>query len=440
VQTKRDQLQAHNFVAGRLKAALLRGDADALETPTRRFSAAAFAGVLVAALLVAGFAVFGFILPGGNRGWREPGSIIVEKETGTRYLFLDGVLRPVPNLASARLVVGVDGRIRSVSERSLRGVPHGLPVGIAGAPDALPQPARMTREPWLVCVHGAGSVTVLVGASAGAGVGADAAVAVAGPDGTSYLVWRDRRWRVRDRSGLVAFGFAGVRPLPVTTRWLDALPPGAEVRAPHVAQRGQPGLPVDGHPTRVGQVFAVRTNDGTDFYLLLADGLVPLSPAATALVLADPDSRAGYGDQPVQPVPVGADVVVTAPHSATALDMDLPAVPPRPFDVDGRALCVRRTVGAGSGPPVQVVLTAPPATGDRVVVPPGSGLLARAGQAVYLITDLGLKYPLPSQAAATALGYADVTAVDVPAVLLALLPTGPVLDPSRAGATLLTGT
>ena len=47
MQTKRDQLQAHNFVVSRLRSALLQGDADALETPTRRFSVAAFAFPLV---------------------------------------------------------------------------------------------------------------------------------------------------------------------------------------------------------------------------------------------------------------------------------------------------------------------------------------------------------------------------------------------------------
>src|SRR5215475_483997 len=106
MQSKKDQLQAHNFVVGRLRSALLRGDADAIETPTRRFSAAGFAGLLVGALLVAGFGVWGLIFPGGNRGWQAPGTIIVEKETGTRYLYLGGTLRPVLNLASARLLAG----------------------------------------------------------------------------------------------------------------------------------------------------------------------------------------------------------------------------------------------------------------------------------------------------------------------------------------------
>jgi hypothetical protein len=77
-----------------------------------------------------------------------------------------------------------------------------------------------------------------------------------------------------------------------------------------------------------------------------------------------------------------------------------------------------------------------------VVVAPGAGVLARAplapgvpGQALYLITDVGLKYPLASVEVAEKLGYAGVAPVEVPALLLALVPTGPALSPDRAGET-----
>jgi hypothetical protein len=46
---------------------------------------------------------------------------------------------------------------------------------------------------------------------------------------------------------------------------------------------------------------------------------------------------------------------------------------------------------------------------------------------MYLVTEDGAKFPVANDAAASALGYSSSTAVAVPADLLALLPTGPVL-------------
>jgi hypothetical protein len=77
-------------------------------------------------------------------------------------------------------------------------------------------------------------------------------------------------------------------------------------------------------------------------------------------------------------------------------------------------------------------------TADQVGIPAGTGVLAREeptpgvpGVAEFLVTDFGVKFPLPGTSA-SALGYADGAAADVPGQLLALLPTGPVLSPTAA--------
>jgi len=82
---------------------------------------------------------------------------------------------------------------------------------------------------------------------------------------------------------------------------------------------------------------------------------------------------------------------------------------------------------------------ADPRAADLVRVPPGGGLLVQdvpapgiTGGAVYLVTDLGLKYPLPTADAADALGYPSAPAVPVPSAILAFLPTGPALDQQAA--------
>jgi hypothetical protein len=77
-------------------------------------------------------------------------------------------------------------------------------------------------------------------------------------------------------------------------------------------------------------------------------------------------------------------------------------------------------------------------TVDRVLIEAGTGVLARnpfapgtAGGATFLVTEFGAKFPLPP-AGVEALGYAGRPPVDVPSELLALLPTGAVLDPAAA--------
>src|SRR5262249_47593462 len=130
---------------------ILHAEPDLPASPMRRSSTALFAGVMIAVLLVAGFTVLGLLLPSGSTAWQQPGAIIVEKETGNRFVFLAGALHPTLNNTSAKLIPGTNGHVVSVSQNSLRGVPHGAPVGIPGAPDSLPAPDDLSGNQWLVC-------------------------------------------------------------------------------------------------------------------------------------------------------------------------------------------------------------------------------------------------------------------------------------------------
>ena len=50
----------------------------------------------------------------------------------------------------------------------------------------------------------------------------------------------------------------------------------------------------------------------------------------------------------------------------------------------------------------------------------------------YLVTDLGLRYAVPTDAALTALGYQPTDAVKVLSSLVLRIPAGPALDPAAA--------
>ncbi|MEN3356722.1 MAG: hypothetical protein V7637_704 [Mycobacteriales bacterium] len=466
MQSRRDQVQAYFFVVGRLVSALVRGEPDAPETPLRRFSTGAFGGAMLAVILVAGVGVLGFVSPGGSKKFEDPKTIIVEKETGNRFLLVDGTLRPVLNFASALLIDGADAKVTSVGRRSLAGLPHGLPIGIPGAPDALPEAGKLTADPWLACsptvTDDTGTqrpvVTLQVGGGgAVTGLPADRAVLVSTPDQTTFLAWQDRRLRFARRSALVALGYGNARAFDVAPAWINALPVGKDLRPPDIAGRGQRGPVIDGRPSRVGQVFTTPTATGQDYFLLLADGLSAASRTDAALVLGDPATAAAYPGQQVAAAPLSAAAVAAAPRSATSSVTDgFPPSPPQvvePGTAGAGTPCARIAFRADGEPAVSVAFGGAPAgagpgTGgagddtraaDKVLVPPGGGLVVRdlpapgvGGGTLFLITDLGVKYPLASDDVAVTLGYGGVEPVLVPSTLLAFLPTGPALDPDAA--------
>lgn len=76
-----------------------------------------------------------------------------------------------------------------------------------------------------------------------------------------------------------------------------------------------------------------------------------------------------------------------------------------------------------------------PRNASLVRVAPDGGALVRpqaapgvSGNSLFLVTDAGVKFPVPSASTLLALGYRAGRAAGMPAALLGLLPTGPALD------------
>src|SRR5690606_16172138 len=159
--------------------------------------------------------------PGGGKPAEN--AIIVERETGATYLYLQGRLHPVLNFTSARLILGqADPAVASLSRASLRDLPRGRPVGIANAPETLPDPQALLGPPWSVCTaqRAPDSVElathVRVGWEPPGGVALHDTAGMLVTDGTDrYLIWRDHRLLVPDNTVLAALGWAAVRPAPV---------------------------------------------------------------------------------------------------------------------------------------------------------------------------------------------------------------------------------
>jgi type VII secretion protein EccB len=442
VYGRREQVEAHSFVVGRILAAVLRTDPDATDRPLRRTTVGMAGGIGIAIVVMAIVLIVALFSGRGSDSWREePGTLVVDEDSGNRYLLIDGRLRPVLNYASARLLVEGNPPVASVSAEDLAEFPKGAPIGIPGAPDTLPS-VGVSGKPWMVCAGVSDEdpgVSVTVGDVPGVTeVGAEHAVLVRVGE-ELYLAWQGTRLRVTGDWVPRALGMDPATAVPVDSAWLNTLPAGPDLGSPPVAHGG-PGPDVAGMPSVLGQLVTVPDAVGDKTFVVAPAGLVPVSRTVATLLGADPGNQTPPAIA-ITPAQLATQTVLPAPVWQT----ELPASPPASVDTDERVPCVRwrseeATLVSAPGMPgtpdtAQAGVTRDGRVADLVEVTPGAGMLARTrpapgvpGAGVYLITEAGAKFPVADGEAAEALGFSVDAAELVPAELLALLPTGPVLD------------
>lgn len=475
--SRRDQIQAYQFVRRRTVSAVLLGDANSAQSPVRRTSVGLLAGTLCLVLLLGAFAVYGALRPGSSTAWRKDGAIIQEKETGALFVLgADRVLHPVLNYTSARLVTGGTDTLTRVSRSSLAAVGRGPAVGIPGAPDTLPPANRLIAEPWLACsasseASGPGQqprLTVAVGTGLSGRritLGAGAAVVVrAGRE--LYVLIDGRRFRVRGTEAILdVLGLTQAPRVAVDPRWLSTVPSGPDLRYLQIGGLGRRSGALPLADARVGQVWVQRiaASTGDQYFVLLASGLAPISAVQGRLVLGDPRTAAAYPGSTPAERRLAPSVLAQARRSTTDLDAALyPRTPPEALTFptgDQVVLCSRPRGYAGGSPVVELSLAfavpvpagahLPRATGSpagragpppaTVLVPSVSGALVHSVPAqgvttgpVFLVTDEGRRYVVPDVEARRALGFQDAPVQSVPAGFVDLLPAGPVLDRAAA--------
>jgi type VII secretion protein EccB len=439
MQTQRDHVHAHQFQMGRMSSALVLGDPTSAENPSNRSMVGLLVGLVLAVLIVAGFAVYGLLVPGGSKAWSAEGAIIVEKETGNRYVYLNGSLRPTLNLTSAMLIEGPSSKIQLTSRNSLKGVPHGSPIGIAGAPQSVPAPGSIVTGGWLACLSGSvggpadGVSLNLDPAAVSRQLGADRFMLV-NAGGDDYLVWRNHRFKITDPAVAVALGVTNATPIPAPMTWLEILTPDQELSVPKIPGRGQDGPPVAGTTYQVGQVFSQGGDNGDQLFVLRQDGLAAVD--RTAYLLLQSASKTPVQLDPAQ--------VASAPRSGDkSLTGMLPALGSAKFeDPAGQVLCQYQEPKTAKSVNFAVVLTdrANAALREdgtpRVNVRPGTGMVVYpvpmpatlSTPEPYLISDEGISYSMPENETLTALKIPTSAMVPFPRGLLKTIKSGPVLS------------
>ena len=463
--SKRDQLQSHQFVQQRMTHALLLRETDPEFPPFRRGIVAMLVGIGLAVLVLAGVGVYGQLSPGGKTSWQSGDRVIVEKETGTRYVYRDGVLYPAANYVSALLLANKYSAPLMVSAKSLLGVPRGQRVGIPDAPDSLPSKSRLLGSGWSLCgrpeVDSSGSPivrSVLLVGTEQSGTAAESLLVV-GPDGRRYLIWRGYRHLIQQQATVAAALALNTEAwLQVPSVWLDLVPSGPPLGPISVPGAGTPSALL--RPGRIGTLYVVQTSSGQgQYYLLQRDRLIAISSLQYDVQRAAPVTRKAYPGSVPEAVALDPTVVaqVAGGMGTPTTDSALPATRPtfaRPAS-SGDSVCA--VFGGGEFRPRFTLAGSLPAAGDAgvttgrgpgglpladvVVVPPGQGAvvesMASSGQpagsgALSFVSDLGRRYQLASRDVLGVLGYDRPPVVRLPAELVSRLPAGHALDPEAA--------
>ncbi|WP_433829077.1 type VII secretion protein EccB [Actinoplanes sp. CA-015351] len=443
--SRRDQLQSYQFMNQRVISAFVMRETDPAQSPLRRGIGALFGGLMVAVLIAAGFGIYGVLTRTGPDQWQTDGSVVVERETGASFVYLNNRLNPTLNFTSAKLAAGrPNPRVYRVSAKSLTDVPRGVTIGIAGAPASLPDPKQQVRLPWTMCAApGAEAASVLLVASAGPAGDplGDRALLVAGdPAGGVNLIWQGRKHLIRNARVTVPALFGAAQPTPVPVSWLNTMPAGADIAPVDVNGRGDNSDAVEGFDN--GDVLFTETASGRQFYLVLNDRLAPITALQQAVLEAaspgDPqeisvNDLSGFPvqnlDQATDPAAAGPAAVPTLAaigqnQAACAITRDAAAPPEVTTAVPVAALSAAVPTGSASQDGRTLA--------DAVQVPAGRFELVKAAGGLQLITDSGVRHALSDPDVAALLGYRPEDATSIPTQLLNTIPEGVTLDPAKA--------
>ncbi|BCJ45196.1 hypothetical protein GCM10010168_69970 [Actinoplanes ianthinogenes] len=446
--SRRDQLQSYQFLNQRVISAFVMRETDPAQSPLRRGIGALFGGLMVAVLIAAGFGIYGILTNVGTDAWKADGTVVVEKETGASFVYVQGRLNPALNFTSAKLAAGrPNPQVYRVAAKALADTPRGVTIGIPNAPASLPAGDQQVGLPWTMCaVPGddpAAALLIAQTGPAGTLLGDNGLLVTDGTDRDAQLVWHGFKHRIDDAQTTVPALFGAVDVTEVSTAWLNALPAGADIEPLQVENRGARSDRVTGFVN--GQVLTVETGTGDkQYYLILDEGLLPITALQQAVLKAKfpaeprivdnsviapffPLLKQNNGPADAQP-PKDPPQLVTIAAGTTACAITRAAAKAPTITYGGQA------AGLASAVPTAGSTPGGKALADAVLVPAGRFALVKVpGSGGYqVVTDLGVRHPVPSADALSRLGYAPTAATEVPTALVDSIPQGVTLDPAAA--------
>ncbi len=473
-QPVRAQVRAYRFATRQVQWAVMHGDPLLITDPvarTRRWTLVGFALTVVA---LAGFAVYGLIKPVPQ--WQSA-TLILESDTSELLVNRDGTLYPALNMTSALLVIGNGSQSNAgarpaaqvMTATDLRDAPRGPQLGIPGAPDSLPNPADLSAPRWSLCEqtitdpsqaqplqHATLTSTAVFG-TALTGLDADAAALVhqqgLPANQGNYLITDGRR-SVVDLADPAVTGALHLDPTsarPVSATLLQAIPQAADLTRVSIDKLDQApaGNTVSG--LKVGSVFATEMTSGQVYFVVLADGVQMVPPVVADLIRLQhtpvltipqvkPDLIPGLR---ITAHPLAVDAYPATPPTLSSADQDPVmcsnwdgADPSRPIRTVSMGAAIRSTSGHT---PTALARNAGVASQADQLLMAGSGAAVRGVTGsqngtqgtISLVSDEGVRFPVPSTDVLAALALPTTTAA-APQEILQALPAGPELDAADA--------
>ena len=162
--TKKDLVEAQSFSRRRLTTAFVSGAPGGREVEPDRPLRAVVGGLALTVVLVLGSMAFGWLRSSLPDDWKNDRLVIAE-DSGARYVSVEGVLHPVVNTTSARLLIPADQfKVIAVPDQELEEIQRGPTLGILGAPDSLAPRDRLVGSGWVSCLGAGQQVSSAIGA------------------------------------------------------------------------------------------------------------------------------------------------------------------------------------------------------------------------------------------------------------------------------------
>jgi type VII secretion protein EccB len=451
--TTKVQVSGWRFLLLRLEHAIVRRDTRMFDDPLSFYGRSAALGIVISVLIVVGALAMAYFKPQGKLG---SGNLFVDRATNQLYLMVSGQLHPVYNLTSARLVLGNPAEPTAVKSAELNRLPKGQSVGIPGAPYATPV-ASDSASVWALCdtVTKADTIKPSVQTSVIAmPLAIDPSVDPILPNEALLASYQNTDWVITtsgrhatdlaDRPLTSAVGIPlNIKPSPLSTALFNALPDGGSWRLPAIANDGAPntlGLPDN---LVIGSVFQIYAHSGPQYFVVLSDGVAPVNDNTAAalraiqshglveppavvpsLVVRIPERTypSPLPDQPIKIVTRPNEPVLcwtwerkTGEHAAkttVVTGRHLP-IPPSVMDQGVKQIQGTATIYSDGGKYVQLQSPDP-----------------RYGESLYYVDPQGVRYGIPDDQTATALGLSSPK--PAPWEIIRLLVDGPVLSKEAA--------
>ncbi|MGO1183543.1 MAG: type VII secretion protein EccB [Micrococcaceae bacterium] len=441
--SNKDILDAQRFNKRRLISAFTSGIPSGREVELKSPWGPLILGLVLTGLIMLGGWLFGRFAPSLPQNW-ESGTYVVDSDSGARYYSVDGVLHPMLNTASARLLQGSAVSSTVVGSSALDGIERGASIGIPGAPDSMPGEDQLSTAGWMSCPVGEEVYLSTAATSPPSSAGDDGALV--SHQSQLYLIAEGSRYAIpsdQESTVRIAFNWEAAEASEVSAAWLDLFEQGSELAPLTVDSVGETleGLPETMAGATVGTVLEVPDADGSRHYVLTGEDTVqPLNPVQLQMYLTGGAVEASATVRVSVADIARFDVGETGPGP-----QDWPTAVPTLPDASETACAVLATSDDGASgesvPRTEVVAASEPSEAG-IEVPGGTGAMVRATSggevgSLHLITDTGQVFGIegdPSETI-TALGYSEEDLDTVPAAWVRLFDAGPSLSLEAAWAT-----